>query len=93
MHAEIGDGNFSVEVIGDFPEEEARQFAEYALTGDGIGRRLTETDWHGIYEVRNGSKQSGYCTHSIHTTDISCDDVLEASMKHCPAGLSCTISK
>ena len=31
MNAEIGYGLFIVKVIGDFPEEEARQFAEYTL--------------------------------------------------------------
>ena len=51
MNAEIGYGFFITEVIGDFPREEARQFAEYALADAGKSSHLTDDDWHRIYEV------------------------------------------
>ena len=54
MHAEIGDDNFTVEVIGHFSEEDARQYAEYTFTKAGQTSHLTDDDWHRIYEVRNG---------------------------------------
>ena len=57
MNAEIGYGFFITEVIGDFPKEEARQFAEYALGDAGMSSLLTDDDWHRVYEVKHGSRQ------------------------------------
>ena len=56
MNAEIGHVFFITEVIGDFPEEEARQFAEYTLGRAGKSSHLTDDDWRMIYEVRHGSR-------------------------------------
>ena len=57
MNAEIGYGFFFAEVIGDFPEEEARQFAGYTLGRAGKESHLTDDDWHEVYEVRHGSRR------------------------------------
>ena len=57
MNAEIGEGFFFAEVIGDFPEKEARQFAEYTLGRAGKESHLTDDDWHEVYEVRHGSNR------------------------------------
>ena len=55
--AEIGQGFAIPQVIGDFPEKEARQFTKHTLTRAGINGHLTDDVWHEIYEVMNGSRQ------------------------------------
>lgn len=57
MNAEIGSTFLTTEVIGDFPEEAARQFAEYTLGRAGKSSHLTDDDWRMIYEVRHGSRR------------------------------------
>ena len=59
MSAEIGYGFFIVEVIGDFPEEEARQFTEYTLARAGKSSHLTNDDWHRVHEVRARQQAEG----------------------------------
>ena len=71
MSAEIGYGFFIVEVIGDFPEEEARQFTEYTLARAGKSSHLTNDDWHRVHEVRRGSRrrvatEGCYCNFCVH---------------------------
>ena len=57
MNAGVGAGYFITEVIGDFPEEEARQFTKYTLARAGKSDHLTNDDWHEVYEVRRGSRR------------------------------------
>ena len=50
--AEIGYGFFCPEVIGDFPEGEARQFfTDQALPRAGHEVELSEDDWTKVWEV------------------------------------------
>ena len=50
--AEIGSGFYSPEVIGDFPEEEARQFlTDEALPRAGLVMELSGDDWTKVWEV------------------------------------------
>ena len=50
--AEIGYGFFRAEVIGDFPEAEARQFfMDCALPRAGLKMTLSEEDWAKVQEV------------------------------------------
>ena len=51
--AGINAGYFFSEVIGDFPEEEARRFAGHALDEAGISDELTDDDWRKVYEVKS----------------------------------------
>ena len=57
MNAGVGLGYIITEVIGDFPEEEARQFTKYTLARAGKSDHLTDDDWHEVYEVRHGSRR------------------------------------
>ena len=83
--AEIGYGFFIVEVIGDFPEEEARRFTEWSLAQAGKRTHLTDDDWHGVYEVRHGSRHRAATANLLFTTPaINCDEVSKSYMEYQP---------
>jgi len=56
----IGDKFFKVEVVGDFPKDEAREFFERDLfKAAAQGPVLQDADWEKVYEVRWDSFWSG----------------------------------
>ena len=80
LNAEIGYGFFIVEVIGDFPEEEARRFTEYTLVRAGKTSHLTNDDWHSVHEVRRGCRRRfATATFGVHIasrpTLIRCQNI------------------
>ena len=56
-HAEVKVGFFVTEVIGDFPEPEARKFFQGLMSNN---RELTDKEWASIFEVRH--EQFSYLT-------------------------------
>ena len=48
----MGKTYYTVEVIGDFPAEEAREFYNQA-----VGRASSDTDWQQVHEVSSGARQ------------------------------------
>ena len=85
MSAEIGYGFFIVEVIGDFPEEEARRFTEYTLARAGKSSHLTSDDWHRVHEVRRGSRRRVATAISVFISRATnCDQVSKHCTEHQP---------
>ena len=53
LSAEIGQGFYKVQVIGDLPKDEAQEFFQASvLPSFGLPPQLSNEEWTSIYEVR-----------------------------------------